>query len=325
MNTTPIKTAVILVNLGTPNAATSKAVKTYLAQFLSDRHVVQIPKAVWLPILHTGVLNLRPQQSARLYQKIWTEEGSPLLVISKKQVEGIKNKLNEINADILLAMRYGHPSFKMLLNSLKKSNIDRILLFPLFPQYSYSTTASVLDLFFTTIKNWKKIPEVRTINHYFNYYDYIQAIADKILHHWEKVGIGEKLLISFHGLPENSIRQGDPYYYQCCETARLIADRLSLNSQQWQVVFQSRFGKQKWLQPYCDVTLLQLAKEGYKNVDIICPGFPSDCLETLEEVSIRYRGLFVAAGGGELRYIPALNDSEEHLQVLCDIILKNLW
>lgn len=313
----------LLTNLGTPTAPNTKAVRRYLAEFLSDPRVVELPAFLWWPILHGIVLRTRPKKSAHAYQKIWTDEGSPLLVIAKKQLQGLKELLSKKSKEpvhIELAMRYGSPSIKQALENLKQKDITQLIIFPLYPQYSAATTASTFDEVAKILKTWRYVPHLNFISDYHDNENYIDAIVNSIASFWKQHGRGEKLLFSFHGLPKNSIQKGDPYYSQCQKTADLIVRKLQLPETAWQTVFQSRFGFQEWLQPYCDKTLVELGKQGYKKIDIICPGFSADCLETLEEISIRNKEYFIAAGGEQLNYIPALNDSSQHLTALANIV-----
>lgn len=317
---------VLLINLGTPVAATRKAVKNYLAEFLADPRVVELPRWLWLPILYTIVLPLRSRKSAKLYQKIWTQKGSPLLIFSEKISQGVKKILQQQfnqNITAVLAMRYGSPSIAEGLEFFREKKIQQLIILPLYPQYSFSATSSVFDAVTKVINTWRVIPQVHFINQYAEDVKYIDALVSSIQTFWLEHERGEKLLFSFHGLPKNSIAKGDPYYQQCLTTAKLVAEKLRLTEDKWQVVFQSRFGKQRWLEPYCDKTLRTLAKQGHKNIDIVCPGFVADCLETLEEIAIRNKEIFIAAGGQQLNYIPALNDSPEHLQALASLISKN--
>jgi ferrochelatase len=317
-------TGILITNLGTPAAPTTKAVRHYLAEFLSDPRVVELPSFLWWPILHGIVLRTRPKKSAHAYQKIWTAEGSPLLVFGKKQQQGLnqllQKKLNK-PIHVELAMRYGSPSIKQGLENLKQKAITQLIIFPLYPQYSSAATGSTFDAIVKILKTWRYVPELHFISDYHANTDYIDAMANSIETFWQQHGRGEKLLFSFHGLPKNSIAKGDPYYLQCQTTADLIVKKLQLPETAWQVVFQSRFGFQPWLQPYCDKTLIELAKQGYKKLDVVCPGFSADCLETLEEISIRNAEMFIKAGGEQLNYIPALNDSPQHLEVLVNIVM----
>lgn len=318
---------VLLVNLGTPMQPTFKSVWRYLAEFLSDPRVVELPRPFWLPILYGFVLPLRSGASAKAYRKIWQPEGSPLLVYSQKIADGLNTILQQqtgLSIIVTLGMRYGAPSIANALEILRKARIRKLVILPLYPQYSAATTASTFDAVSATLKTWRVIPELISIADYATEPAYITVIANSIKHYWQKNGSARKLLFSFHGLPKRSIAQGDPYYFACHQTAQLVAKELQLAKDVWQVVFQSRFGREEWLQPYCDRTLINLAKEDCKNVDIICPGFAADCLETLEEIRIRNQEVFKEAGGMELNYIPALNDTPEHLYALANIILARL-
>jgi ferrochelatase len=318
---------VLLTNLGTPTAPTPKAIRKYLAEFLADPRIVEIPPIVWLPILHGYILNTRPFVAAHAYKKIWTPQGSPLLVISKKQQQALQleldNRLNE-PVPIALGMRYGTPSIAAALTDLRKKKVNKILVLPLYPQYSAATTGSTFDAVARVFKTWRWIPEFRFIDQYAENEGYIAALAASIEAHWQQKKPGKKILFSFHGLPARTIALGDPYNALCHRTAQLVAEKLQIPTDYWQVVFQSRFGRAKWLQPYCEPTLIELAKQGCKTVDIICPGFAADCLETLEEINIRYRESFLAAGGEKFHYIPALNDTPHHIHALSNLIVQNL-
>ncbi|MGB6976850.1 MAG: ferrochelatase [Gammaproteobacteria bacterium] len=331
MNTNPSvnysRIGILLTNLGTPDAPSPKAVRRFLAEFLSDSRVIEISRTFWLPFLHGLVLNTRPFISAAAYQKIWTPEGSPLLVISRKQQHALHQALDKrLNESVLVAlgMRYGTPSIAEALDDLKNANVHRILILPLYPQYSSATTGSTFDAVVDVLKTWRWVPELRMIGQYAENEDYTSALAASIEVHWGQEEPGQKLLFSFHGLPERTIALGDPYYDLCHRTAQRVAEKLQIPPDYWQVVFQSRFGRTAWLQPYCEPTLIELAQQGYKYVDIICPGFAADCLETLEEINIRYRQRFLQAGGEKFHYIPALNDSPNHIHALTNLIMKNL-
>ncbi|MBS0359300.1 MAG: ferrochelatase, partial [Proteobacteria bacterium] len=299
-------TGVLITNLGTPTEPTPTAVKKYLKEFLSDRRVIEIPRLLWWPILHGFILPFRSRSSAKAYEKIWQKEGSPLRVITEQQANGLQKILQEKYGDKIIvayAMRYGTPSIEEQLCYLKKQSIKRLIVLPLYPQYSATTTASTFDAVAKVLKNWRYIPETHFINQYYDNPLYIEAISQSIQTYWAQHPRSKKLLISFHGLPKRNFELGDPYYCFCHKTARLIAESLQLSSEQWALCFQSRFGKAEWLQPYTDATLIQCAKEGIESVDIICPGFAADCLETLEEISIRYREVFLEAGGKQFQYI----------------------
>ncbi len=320
---TPACTGVLITNLGTPDAPTPAALRKYLGEFLSDPRVIETPKIIWWFVLHCIILRTRPRKSAEAYKKVWTNNGSPLLDISLKQREAIQHQLEQKYKSPLkveLAMRYGNPSIKIGLEKLQKANATRILILPLYPQYSAATTASTFDAISDVLKKWRWIPEVRMINHYHDNPDYISALANSIKKYWQTHTKPEKLLFSFHGLPKDYFLAGDPYHCECHKTARLVAEKLALQEDEWQLTFQSRFGPREWLQPYTDITLKELAANGTKSVQIICPGFSADCLETIEEIDMQNRDFFTAAGGEEFSYIPALNDSDEHINVLCKLI-----
>ncbi len=317
---------VLITNLGTPDAATPAALRTYLAEFLSDPRVIEVPKFLWWFVLHGIILRARPKNSAALYKKVWTDEGSPLLSISKKQVEGIQKLLDEQHSGkvkVELAMRYGNPSIESGLEQLRAANARRIVILPLYPQYSAATTASTFDAVTDQLKQWRWVPELRMVNHYYEDEAYIDAIANSIKLHWQENGQPEKLVLSYHGMPQHYIDAGDPYYAECNQTTKRIIEKLDINDDKWITTFQSRVGPRKWLQPYTDETLKELGKNGTKHVQIICPGFSADCLETLEEINIQNKGFFIEAGGEEFSYIPALNDSDEHIQALSNIIIKH--
>lgn len=320
-------TGILLINLGTPNSPTPKDLKKYLREFLSDPRVVEIPKLLWQPILRGLVLPLRSGYSAKLYQKIWTEQGSPLLHISRLQQQGLQALLNQhtdTQFKVVLGMRYGSPSISQALEELRAANVQRIIVLPLYPQYAAATVGSAFDAVAKALSSWRVVPKLYFIREYAEHPGYIDALVNQIQRYWQERPAAELLLFSFHGLPQRQVDAGDPYFDQCHKTARLVAERLEYPPERWSVVFQSRFGRAKWLQPYLDPTLRTLASTGVKAVDIICPGFAADCLETLEEISYRSRDVFLAAGGECLNYIPALNDNPEHLAVLADMVKLRL-
>jgi protoporphyrin/coproporphyrin ferrochelatase len=320
---TPACTGVLITNLGTPDAPTPAAVRKYLGEFLSDPRVIETPKIIWWFVLHCIILRIRPNRSAEAYKKVWTENGSPLLDIAIKQAKKLQTELSksmEGPIKVELAMRYGNPSIEAGLEKLRAANAERILIFPLYPQYSAATTASTFDAASDVIKKWRWIPEIRMINHYHDNPDYITALANSIKKYWQTHTKPEKLIFSFHGLPRDYFLAGDPYHCECHKTARLVAEKLQLQVDEWQLTFQSRFGPREWLQPYTDVTLKELAANGIKHVQIVCPGFSADCLETIEEIDMQNRQFFTESGGEEFSYIPALNDSDEHIDVLSSII-----
>jgi ferrochelatase len=315
---------ILLTNLGTPSEPTPKAVRHYLAEFLSDPHVIQIPRLLWWFILHGIVLQTRPAKSARLYQKIWTPVGSPLLVNSQKILQKLQILLKKrlIPAKVVLGMRYGEPSLKKALAELNTANVAKLLIFPLYPQYSNTTTASTVAAIKRELAILKWQPEqLHVIDAYATNSNYISALTNSINAFWQRQSPGQKLLFSFHGIPKRLIDKGDPYYQQCLATATTVVKQLHLTENQWQVVFQSRFGRAGWLQPYCQQVLQSLPQQGYRHIDIICPGFAVDCLETLEEIAITNKELFFAAGGKSLNYIPALNDSDHHIHALANMII----
>jgi ferrochelatase len=309
-------TAVLLCNLGTPDAPTAGAVRRYLAEFLGDHRVVEIPRLVWMAILHGIILRVRPAKSAAKYATIWTTEGSPLKVWTDKQAQALQALYNAKGQAVTVryAMRYGTPSIASQLDALKAAGVTRVLVLPAYPQYSGTTTASVFDAVYHWGLRSRVLPEFRFINHYHDHPAYIQALAERVRTHWAANGQAERLVMSFHGVPERTLHLGDPYHCECYKTARLLGEALGLSKAQYLVTFQSRFGKAKWLQPYTEPTLVALAQQGVKRVDLICPGFTSDCLETLEEISQEAQEAYLHAGGEVFHYIPCLNDSQAWVQ-----------
>jgi ferrochelatase len=317
-------TGILLVNLGTPDAPTPGALRRYLAEFLWDPRVIEWPRPLWWLILHGIILNVRPARSAKLYRKVWTEQGSPLLVISKRQAEALRKELRQRfrgPVEVALAMRYGNPSIAAGLNELRHKGARRLLVLPLYPQYSATTTASIFDAMASELSTWRWLPELRFVAHYGGDAGFIQAVAARIRQYWIEHGQGERLLFSFHGIPKRYLLNGDPYHCECHQTARLVAQSLNLQGSAWQVCFQSRFGREEWLQPYTDDVLCTLANQGVRSVDVCCPGFAADCLETLDEIAGQGRETFIGAGGERLNYIPALNDMPEHMHALCDLVM----
>ena len=313
--------AVLLVNLGTPSEPTPRAVQQYLLEFLSDPYVVKLPAWLWKPLLYTVILPIRSKRSAKLYRSIWTEEGSPLAVYSKKLADKVQENLGD-SFHIILSMRYGQPSIHAAIKSLVNGAIESLTILPLYPQHSVATTASCCDLVDRVFKQqgFDKLFPLRFISSYFDNGPYITALAETIRHYWVVHGTNAYLLFSFHGVPKRYTRLGDTYEQQCYTTVNLLAKALNLSPDRYQVVFQSRFGSAEWLQPYCDVLLRQLPAKKIKRVAILCPGFAVDCLETLEEISQRYRAIFLQAGGESFHYIPALNDSMAHSDLLARLI-----
>ena len=322
---TPERLGILITNLGTPDAPTPSAVRRYLREFLWDPRVIEIARPLWWVILQV-ILLLRPARSARAYKKVWTESGSPLLVIARRQLDALQTELGKRLPgpfSISLGMRYGNPSLRQALDQLRKDNAQRILILPLYPQYSATTTASTFDAVSRELQNWRRLPELRFINHYHDLPGYISALAASIKEHWEQQGRGELLLFSFHGIPKRYLLNGDPYHCQCQKTARLVAEKLELKDEDWQISFQSRVGREEWLRPYTDETIVELAEGGHEKIDVVCPGFSADCLETLEEIVIQNKEIFINRGGRELSYIPALNDRADHIRFLADLITNH--
>jgi protoporphyrin/coproporphyrin ferrochelatase len=319
-------TAVLLCNLGTPEAPTPAAVRRYLAEFLGDPRVVEIPRAVWLPILYGLILPLRSARSAAKYATIWTPEGSPLKVWTERQAKRLQGWLGEQGhrVPVAYAMRYGAPAIGDQLQALADAGAQRILVLPAYPQYSGTTTASVIDAVTAWTRSRRSVPELRFVNRYHDDRGYILALAHRIERHWREHGRPDHLVMSFHGVPERTLHLGDPYHCECRKTARLLAETLQLEPTQYTVSFQSRFGKAKWLEPYTEPTLQALARAGQRRVDVVCPGFTSDCLETLEEIAQEGRDAFLAAGGRSFHYIPCLNDDTEWIHALGGIALRHL-
>jgi len=313
----------LLTNLGTPDAPTRSALRRYLKEFLSDPRVVEMNRSVWWLILNLVILNIRPAKSAHAYQSVWTEQGSPLMQHSLQQQSKLQAQLGD-NICVELAMRYGNPSIASGLEKLRAQGCGNILIFPLYPQYAGASTGSTFDAVADILKTWRYVPGLRMINSYHDHPAYIAALAASIRKHWQEHGKNERLLMSFHGIPQRYADQGDPYPNQCQTTSACVAELLGLQDDEWFVSFQSRFGKEPWLQPYTDATLRAWAKDGVQTVDVICPGFSADCLETLEEIGVENRGYFLKAGGKDLRYIPALNAQDEHIQALSRMVQQQL-
>ena len=322
----PARTAVLLCNLGTPDAPTPRAVRRYLAEFLGDRRVVEIPRLLWLLILHGVILRTRPAKSAKRYASIWTAEGSPLKVWTDKQARLLGGYLGERGHAVTVryAMRYGSPSIASVLDELKAQGTTRVLVLPLYPQYSATTTASVDDAVYQWAQRVRNLPELRFVNRYHDDSGYIGALAQRITDHWKSNGRPDRLVLSFHGVPRRTLMLGDPYHCECLKTARLLSERLGLGADEAIVTFQSRLGRAEWLQPYTEPTLVALAKQGVKRIDVICPGFTSDCLETLEEIDHEAREAFLHAGGTEFNYLPCLNDQHEWIEALSALTIQHL-
>ncbi|HZV61763.1 MAG TPA: ferrochelatase [Methylophilaceae bacterium] len=322
-----LRTGILLVNLGTPDAPTPSALRRYLKQFLSDPRVIEIPSLVWWPILHGIILTLRPRKSAEKYAQIWTQDGSPLLVHTRRQAtlfQGFLGTRVKSPFAVEFGMRYGNPSIASAIAKLKAKHCNRILVFPLYPQYAASSTASALDAISQTLNRVRNVPALRFIRNYHDHPAYISALAESVRDYWSINGRSAKLIMSFHGVPRRTLDLGDPYHCECHKTARLLAEALGLKQDQYMVCFQSRFGKAEWLKPYLAPTLEALGKQQLQRVDVICPGFSSDCLETLEEIAMEGKAIFTKNGGGEFHYIPALNEQESWINAMCDIALENL-
>ncbi|MFT3857347.1 MAG: ferrochelatase [Aquabacterium sp.] len=322
----PPRTGVLLVNLGTPDAPTPPALRRYLAQFLSDPRVVEIPRAVWLPILHGIILRVRPAKSAAKYASIWTPQGSPLRVWTEKQTALLQGHLGESGQQVTVrhAMRYGQPSIASQLNAMKADGVSRVLVVPMYPQYSGATTASVMDEVFAWGRQTRRLPELRHINHFHDDAGYLAALESSVRAHWAANGRGGKLVMSFHGMPHRTLLLGDPYHCECQKTGRLLAARLGLGPDDYVVTFQSRFGKAKWLEPYTEPTLRALGQSGVARVDVICPGFTADCIETLEEIDMEGREAFLSSGGKAFHYIPCLNDQPAWIRALTALVTRHL-
>jgi ferrochelatase len=322
----PAAVGVLLVNLGTPEAPTPKAVRAYLAEFLSDPRIVEAPRWLWWLALHGVILRVRPARSARLYQSIWTPAGSPLLTGTGALAAALQKSIAQQRPGPILvraAMRYGKPSIAAALRELAGAGMRRLIVLPLFPQYSATTTASALDAIGAELSRWRFVPDVRFIADYHAEPRYIEALARTVEAHWQAHGRAERLVLSFHGIPERYFRNGDPYFCQCQATARALRERLDLREDDVIVSFQSRVGREAWLKPYTDEVFRKLPDEGVRRVQVLCPGFAVDCLETLEEIAIRNREYFLVAGGERFEYIPALNAGDDHVAALAELVLRN--
>jgi len=329
----PARIGVLLVNLGTPDAPTAAAVRRYLAEFLADPRVVEIPRAVWLAILHGIILRIRPARSAAKYAAIWTGDGSPLLVHGTRQRTLLAGYLRQKlearglppdHVRVELAMRYGQPSIAAAMGRLREAGCDRVLVVPLFPQYSAAATGSVFDAVFAHASRMRRVPELRTVASFHDHPAYIRALARHLNDDWMKNGRPDRLVLSFHGLPRRSLDLGDPYHCLCQKTARLLGVELGLTAGEILVAFQSRFGRAEWLRPYTLDTVVALARDGVSRVDVFCPGFVADCLETLEEIGMEVKNAFVAAGGREFRAIPCLNEDPAWIAALTDLVVEHL-
>jgi len=300
--------------------------RPYLKQFLSDRRVVEIPRAIWWLILNGIILNLRPKKSAEKYASIWSKDGSPLLVHTRKQASLLKGLLGSQGQQLVVeyAMRYGKPSVQDVMQNMRAQGVERLLVVPLYPQYAASSSGTALDEVFRTLMKLRNVPELRTVRHYHDHPGYIAALAASVRQHWQQNGRGDKLAMSFHGTPQRNLHLGDPYHCECLKTGRLLAERLQLEKDQYVVAFQSRFGKAEWIKPYTVDTLTALAKAGTQKLDVLCPGFVGDCLETLEEIAMEGKEIFLTNGGGEYRYIPCLNEDPNWLNALSALVQQHL-
>ena len=322
----PATTGVLLVNLGTPEAPTAAALRRYLAEFLSDPRVVEIPRLAWWPILHGIILRTRPARSAAKYASIWTPQGSPLAVWTARQAEGLRAQLDARGHRVIVqpAMRYGQPSIPSVLDALRAKGATRVLVLPMYPQYAAATTGSVVDKVGQWAQQARRVPELRFVGDHADDPGYIGALAARVREHWAAHGQADRLVLSFHGLPHRSLLLGDPYHCQCQVTARLLGEALELPQERLLVTFQSRFGKARWLEPYTEPTLRALPAQGIKRVDVMCPGFVADCLETLEEIGQEVRAAFLASGGEDFRYIDCLNARADWISALADLSERHL-
>lgn len=321
------KVGVLLTNLGTPDAPTPSALRRYLKEFLSDPRVVEAPRLIWWLVLNLVILTIRPRRSAAAYKTVWTDEGSPLLIHTKAQAEKVRVQLADKYGDdvvVEFAMRYGNPSVDSVIEDMLKQGVTKLVVLPLYPQYSATTTASTFDAIAQSLTKRRAIPELRFIKNYHDFQPYIDALANKIDQHWQQHGRADKLIFSYHGIPKRYLTNGDPYHCECYKTSRLVAEKLGLNEDEYMTTFQSRFGREEWLKPYTDHTLQALPSQGVKSLQVVCPGFSSDCLETIEEIGEENRDYFLEAGGERFEYIQALNSDESHINALTQLIENNL-
>lgn len=321
------KTGILLTNLGSPDEPSTKAVRIYLREFLSDRRIVEIPRLIWMIILHGIILRIRPKRSAKLYKSIWTEEGSPLTHITRLQRDKLSALLKAegyVNTEVVMSMRYGNPSIESGLEALREKGFTRIVVLPLYPQYSSPTTGSTFDAVAKVLQKWRWVPELHFINGYHKNTSYIESLANSISDDLKKNGMPQKLVFSYHGMPKLFLDNGDPYHCLCLQTTRLVVEKLNLDKDKVISTFQSRFGKAEWLKPYTDETLKGLPGQGIKDIAIISPAFSADCLETLEELESENREIFEEAGGEKYRYIAALNDRDDHIEAMLDVLKPNL-
>jgi ferrochelatase len=323
---TPSRTGLLLVNLGSPAEPTAAATRRYLAEFLSDPRVVEIPRLVWWPILHGIILRVRPARSAAKYASIWMPEGSPLSVWTQRLTQGLRDSFETAGLQIVVqqAMRYGSPGVADGLDALRAAGVSRVLVLPLYPQYASATTASIWDAVARWSGQARYLPEFRFVNRYGDEPAYIESLAESVRSHWAVAGRGRMLVMTFHGLPERSLMLGDPYHCECHKTGRLLAEALGLGPGEYKVTFQSRFGRAQWLRPYTEPALQEMAAGGLERVDVICPGFPVDCLETLEEIGLEAREAFLQAGGREFHYIPCLNATPGAVAAIAAVAMRHL-
>lgn len=318
---------VLLVNLGTPEAPQTPEVRRYLAEFLSDPRIIELPRWLWKILLHGVILRVRPSRSAEAYREVWSEEdGSPLLAISQRQTDAVRAALHERFGDdvaVALGMRYGRPSIDSAISELETAKVRRLVVLPMYPQYSGTTTASVFDAVTGRLQSTRWIPETRFINQFCDEPAYIEALADSVRESWAEHGRGDLLVMSYHGIPRRYLLSGDPYHCLCHKTSRLLAEALGIGENDYRVVFQSRVGREEWLRPYCDETMKSLPGEGVTSIDVVCPAFSADCLETIEEISGENREYFEAEGGKRFRYIACLNERPDHIRFLCDLIERH--
>lgn len=313
------RAGVLLANLGTPDQPTTSALRRYLAEFLADPRVIEVPRLLWWCILHGVILRIRPRKSAAAYRSVWTSEGSPLLAISKQQQQAVQEALGE-GYSVKLGMRYGNPSIASALRELQQEGVRKIIVLPLYPQYAGPTTGSTFDAVAAELKHWRWVPELHFINNYCDHPLYIEALANSVREYIDKHGLPQKILFSYHGMPKRYLTAGDPYYCLCQKTTRLVQEKLQLDKNVLITCFQSRFGREEWLKPYTDVTLEQLPKDGIRHIAILSPAFSADCLETLEELAVENRHRFLAAGGERYDYIPALNVRDDHIAALAALL-----
>jgi len=325
------KIGVLITNLGTPQAANTQAVRTYLSEFLSDPRIVEIPRLLWLMILHGFILRVRPKRSAKAYASVWGKRGSPLMFHTQDQCTELSTKLTEQMGEqggeqiqVEFAMRYGQPSISSVLQKMADAGVRKLLVLPLYPQYASSTVGSTFDALAKDFSQRRWLPQLRFISGYHDSAPYIQALAQSIKVHWAKHGRADKLILSYHGLPEQTLTSGDPYFCQCHATTRQLVKLLDISEDEYLTTFQSRVGRAEWLKPYTDKTLMALPNQGIKSLQVICPGFPADCLETIEEIAVENRDYFLENGGERYEYIPALNASEDHIQALTSLINENI-